>query len=752
MIFSQRFDALAPRLDKDTGVQTTPSPILPTQAPISGVTETLRIDYSQLRGYHTLYLPIILRQWDGDIAATVLEPGDAQLVRPSLQHPIQDEVFYFVMPDRFSNGSPGNDTGGVAAGPTVNGFLPSDKGYYHGGDIAGLQARLDYLQGLGVSAIWLTPIFRNRPVQGDGTITGSSAGYHGYWITNFTQVDPHLGANEELNDLIAGAHRRGMKLFFDIITNHTADVIGYEGGQYIYRDKDDYPYKDASGNSFDDADYAGADAFPPLDPNVSFPYKPIFHIPADATAKEPAWLNNPIYYHNRGDSTFSGESSLYGDFFGLDDLFTEQPAVVDGMTEIYQTWIKDFGIDGFRIDTVKHVNLQFWQEFGPAILDYARANGKPDFFMYGEVFDRDPAFVSQYTTEGQLQATLDFGFQRSARLFASSGGATNDLRNFFANDDYYTDADSNAYSLPTFLGNHDMGRFGYFLRQDNRSAPDAELLARDKLGHALIFFARGIPVVYYGDEQGFTGDGGDKDARQDMFASQVASYNDDDLIGTASTTAVDNYNPSHPLYQALKTFSEIRQANKALRRGAQIHRYGVNQPGIYAFSRIDRDEKIEYIVALNNSNTPRTATFKTYLANTHYTAVYAPGSPASLTTDAQSQITVSVPALDFVIYKATRALAASTAAPSISMRAPKAGKDLRFEVGAQLGSDQFAEVTFAVKIGTGNYKVIGVDNNVPYRVFYDASALSKGTRLTFKAIVNDLSGHLHSVTATATVH
>ena len=90
----------------------------------------------------------------------------------------------------------------------------------------------------------------------------------------------------------------------------------------------------------------------------------------------PAWLNDPTNYHNRGDSTFAGESSTYGDFSGLDDLFTEQPDVVDGMTDIYKTWV-DFGIDGFRIDTVKHVNLEFWQQFAPAIRDHAASIGNP---------------------------------------------------------------------------------------------------------------------------------------------------------------------------------------------------------------------------------------------------------------------------------------------------------------------------------------------------------------------------------------
>ena len=132
-------------------------------------------------------------------------------------------------------------------------------------------------------------------------------------------------------------------------------------------------------------------------------------------------------YHNRGDSTFVGENALYGDFFGLDDLFTERPEVVDGMIDIYSTWVTDVGIDGFRIDTVKHVNNEFWQEWAPALVQHAASEGIDDFFMFGEVFDSNPAFTSHYTKDAKLQAMLDFPFQSRARSFAS-GSSTTGLR------------------------------------------------------------------------------------------------------------------------------------------------------------------------------------------------------------------------------------------------------------------------------------------------------------------------------------
>src|ERR1700756_5505753 len=137
----------------------------------------------------------------------------------------EDEVIYFVMPDRFENGDPSNDRGGLAGDRLATGFDPTDTGFYHGGDLKGLTAKLGYLQGLGVTAVWLTPIFKNKAVQGPPG--HESAGYHGYWITDFTRVDPHFGSEQDLEALTVAAHRRGMKVYLDIIANHTADVIRY---------------------------------------------------------------------------------------------------------------------------------------------------------------------------------------------------------------------------------------------------------------------------------------------------------------------------------------------------------------------------------------------------------------------------------------------------------------------------------------------------------------------------------------------
>ena len=137
-------------------------------------------------------------------------------------------------------------------------------------------------------------------------------------------------------------------------------------------------------------------------------------------------------YHNRGDSTFAGESAEYGDFSGLDDLWTERPEVVSGMEQIYEKWVHDFAVDGFRIDTVKNVDLDFWTQWATALDAYAKKRGRPDFFMFGETYSADPAVTSPYVTRGRLDATLDFPFQDAARQYASQGAPATKLAALFA--------------------------------------------------------------------------------------------------------------------------------------------------------------------------------------------------------------------------------------------------------------------------------------------------------------------------------
>ncbi|NGN94272.1 pullulanase-type alpha-1,6-glucosidase [Nocardioides sp. KC13] len=665
-------------------------------------------------------------------AAPPKPPSDAKLAAEPARHEATQEQFYFVLPDRFANGDTSNDKGGLTGSRLSTGFDPTDKGFYQGGDLQGLTERLDYIKGLGTTAIWMAPIFKNKPVQGEGA--NASAGYHGYWITDFTQVDPHFGTNEDLETLVDEAHAKGMKVFFDVITNHTADTVNYAEKKYGYRPKGAFPYLDAEGRPFDDADPASDRVKVDGD---SFPYTPV-----NTGEMVPSWLNDPTLYHNRGDSTWEGESTTYGDFSGLDDLWTERPEVVEGMKKIYQRWVRDFDIDGFRIDTVKHVDLDFWTEWATALDAYAAEQGREDFFMFGEVYSADTDVTSPYVTRGRLDSTLDFPFQDAARAYASLGAPADRLAGVFADDYKYATDKANAYEQVTFLGNHDMGRIGTFLRADHPDASDAELVQRARLANELMFLSRGNPVVYYGDEQGFTGAGGDKDARQTLFASETADYLDDDQLGTDRTHAADAYDTSHPIYTAIAALAKVRKDHPALTDGAQkeLHAEG----SVYAFSRTGDDR--EYVVAVNNATEPKTVSLPVESAS--FETIYGGEATAA---SVGGEIEVTVPALSSVVLRAESELPDAGARPTLTLTAPEAGATGTVTLSADPGETDGARVVFAAQIGNGKWRTLGSVDHAPYKITqYVPAAVAEGTALRYKAVVVDRDGRTASDLAETT--
>ena len=675
--------------------------------------------------------------------AASISCGENSFFQPSFRSPRQSEIIYFMLPDRFNDGNPANNQG-ISAEADQSGFDPSSLHLFHGGDFEGIEQKLDYLSGLGITSIWMTPIFRNRAVQDFGEGVPPKGGYHGYWILDFVDVDPHLGTKEGLESLIERAKAAGIGTILDIVVNHTADVILPKDGTGAYQYKFSKPYLDAGSAAFDDRDFIDKENFPKLNAEVSFPAAPTFKSEAERGIKNPAWLNDPTVYHNRGEVSTGGESALYGDVAGLDDLFTEQSQVVQGITAIYSGWIKDFAISGFRLDTVKHVNNEFWQRFIPAIQEQATSSGRADFFIFGEIYDPDPAILSEFVHLADIPSILDFGFQRVARGFATGADPPRKLAEFFAKDSYYTTPTANAYGLVTFLGNHDIGRIGHFLSNDLPAASDEELLSRDILAHALLLFSRGIPAIYYGDEQGFTGKGGDAAAREDMFGSKVPDFIEEKRIGGGDGSAAA-FNEDHPLFRAIREMILVRQKDVALQRGIQIVRYAEDAPGIFAISRIDPDQGHEVLIVYNNSPEAREATIKPLSSAENWERLFTSSSSDGFTfvSRPDNQLRVEVPPLSTLVLRNPEPIDADEQKlAELQVVANRTSEiDDRWEIRAELAPEQVASVAFGARAkGEGEYKFLGTADSPPYRVFPTRDTIPNAPALEFKAIARDLFG------------
>ena len=673
------------------------------------------------------------------VVATSL-PAKAAVAAPS--HP---EMIYFVMLDRFENGDPTNDAGGLTGDQTTTGYLASNPGFYHGGDIRGLINRIPYIKSLGFTAIWVTPVVRQLPVAGDG----KSAAYHGYWGVGFDQVDPHLGTMADFKEFVTDAHAQQMKVILDIVVNHTADVIHYvQGGSYV--GLADQPYKTVAGTTFDAVKVAGSSAFPTLDQlsaTTSFPKTPVIS-PQQINIKSPAWLNNPLNYHNRGDVGTSDESMQYGDFFGLDDLFTESPAVVKGWVDVFSNWITDTGIDGFRIDSSRHINKEFWNVFLPAMRQAAFTQGKDSFPMWGEIYDANPHNTSYWVKSASFNEVLDFPIQAAMVAYINTFDTAN-LGAYFNTDDLYTTATTNASGLGTFLGNHDMGRIGSFIVAKANDATTA--LKRDQLAHALLFTIRGVPIVYYGDEFGLTG-GSDKEARQDLFPTGVLSWQSQyriggDFIGTASS-----FDTTNPLQSTIRTLTALRDKFSALATGSQRTDYA--DKGIFAFSRFDNSTHQEVLVALNAYSAASVATFTNNSGNSSWVLQSGHGK----TSVKSGKTMVTLPALSWAVFTAnTPVKQAAKVSTLVTKVLPDLMDSTQLEIDATAKGSPFVDVSFMYRVGSGTWQSLGVDSAPTfspdpkasglYRVFPLVSTFPRKSVIQLETVVTDSYG----VTATSAI-
>ena len=602
---------------------------------------------------------------------------------------LSQDLIYFVMPDRYKDGDKKNNDNG--------GFNTSLTAFYHGGDLKGLTGTcepgddgLARIKSLGFTAVWLTPVITQQEAIGAGS------GYHGYWGVDFLNVDPHLGTNADMAEFSQCAKKLGLKVILDVVTNHTGDVIKYLGNS---------PY-----------------------------------IPAESKKlKNPAWLNDINNYHNVGDMGSCwgvGNCTKLGDFYGLDDLATEKPVVYKGWADVYGQWISKYGISGFRVDTARHVDDKFFKNWSPLIQATASKSNIKDFTIFGEVFDYSTFNLMTYVRQNKIQTVLDFPFQAKATEYASGYSNAGALTALFENDDYYTSAQSSASNLITFLGNHDVGRAGYII-SSKRIQPADQLLPRTNLANALMYFSRGIPVVYYGDEVGMTGTNSGKDqfARQDMFATDIEIWKNEVRIGGSPIGNGNSFTATSqsPVAQYLIKLAQIRKENPALANGPMLERF--SKYALYVISKKDVVENKEYLVAFNNSDTDEVVEVTTATSAGGWSQILG---TTDVTTN-QSKVTFTVPALSTIVLKANSTIdqfATKFTKLSTSM------DDLTgfYKVKAGISSKDFLSVEFfARNAGSTKWISQGVDTGSPYSIFLDPIDFPK-KKIEIRAIARNSKG------------
>ncbi|MDX2183991.1 MAG: alpha-amylase family glycosyl hydrolase [Gemmatimonadaceae bacterium] len=372
------------------------------------------------------------------------------------------DVMYLLMPDRFANGDPQNDN--PVASPGLHNR--SERRYYHGGDLAGVRQRLPYLRSLGVSAVWLNPIYDNHNALNDREKPDGKpiTDYHGYGPTDFYGVEEHFGTLGEFRALVDAAHAAGIKIVVDMVANHTG------------------------------------------------PYHPWV-----TDSPTPTWYHGTVDRHlnnvwqtwtiaDRYSPASVRAATLDGWFIDiLPDLNQDDPEVARYLIQNTLWWVARTGVDGIRQDTWPYVPRTFWRAWMAAI-----TREFPSLKVVGEVYDGDPALVSFFEggraqwdgLDTKVDMLFDFPLFYPIRQAFARGGSLRDVAQMLGRDRMYQD----ATRLVPFLGLHDVGRF-----MSEPGATHAGL----RLAYTFLLTTRGTPLVYYGDEIGMTGSG-DPDNRGDF--------------------------------------------------------------------------------------------------------------------------------------------------------------------------------------------------------------------------------------------
>ena len=460
--------------------------------------------------------PLPLRIFTADGAATAPFELLAPLPREGrFQGFSGDDVIYLLMPDRFANGDPANDDPAISRGL----FDRHKARYYHGGDLQGVIDRLPYLKDLGVTAVWMTPVYDNNNRLNEKERYGGEAitDYHGYGAVDYYAVDEHLGDVAKFHELVDAAHRQGIKIIQDQVANHTG------------------PYHPWVQDSPTPTWFHGTAAHHVADTWQTWTLLDPHATPAMQSATLDGWFIDILPDLNQDDE----ETARY-------------------LIQNTLWWIGISGIDGIRQDTLPYVPRRFWRDWMSAI-----RRQYPQFKVVGEVFDGDPALVSFFQggkprfdgIDSGIDSLFDFPLFFPLRRAFAEGKPLRELANMVAHDYLYNDPDM----LVTFLGLHDVARF-----MNENGATTAGL----KLADTVLMTMRGIPMVYYGDEIAMPG-GGDPDNRRDFPGGWP---------GESQDRSVEQQS----VFDHLRALTHLRAKLEPLRRGRLSQLLVTDQTWVYA--------------------------------------------------------------------------------------------------------------------------------------------------------------------------
>ncbi len=532
----------------------------------------------------------------------------------------RDQIIYFALTDRFADGDPRNNDQGAGE------YKPGRLAYYQGGDLQGLRQRLGYVQGLGATALWITPPVLNQ------WWDGNYSSYHGYWAQDFSKMDPHVGTLQDYRLLSDALHRRDMYLVQDIVVNHT--------GNYFYI-KPGAP--------------AGQEAQHWVPHPGSRPTAAPTQKPFDMNdVRQPAHRAAGIYHWTTDVSNYQDPSQLLNyQMAGLDDLNTENPVVRRALRQSYAHWIKEVGVDAYRVDTAFYVPPDYFADLlyakdpkAPGLLQVARQTGRRDFFLFGEGFAIDKPYqdseaqrIERYMTgpkgEALLPGMLNFPLYGSGSEVFGRGAPTAVLGDRITR---MVKLHPRLHWMPSFVDNHDIDRA---LAGSSVRGLEQHLLA--------LMTLPGIPVLYYGTEQGFT------QPRTPMFAA-------------ARPDGKDQFDTAHPLYQRIAGLTALRKAHSVLRRGVPtVLSQQAHGPGALVYKMVNGADMA--VVAFNTAPHPVLVDSLALglPAGQRLEALYGlDGQPASFTVNAQGQAHLTLPPHSGLVWRVVPGPAAAAAATAPS--------------------------------------------------------------------------------------